>query len=78
MIVFEELAKVLKCLDDGQPHTARAISTACDLSREEVERHLHSAQTSELVTWDRGDMWELTEQGKAAIMPDVTGVPPID
>ncbi len=63
-----KMARILRCLDDGRPHTTRVLSIVLNLNVEEVEHYLHLAQTEELVTWDRGDMWELTAEGKAAIM----------
>jgi hypothetical protein len=71
MAIDPDTAGILRYLDDGKAHTTRELATASGSDVERVRQCMQDAQAAELVTWDRNDRWELTEQGKASIMPGV-------
>lgn len=67
MAIDPDTAGILRYLDDGSTHTTRELAAASGTDVERVRQCMQVAQAAELVAWDLGDRWELTEQGRSAV-----------
>ena len=65
-----DTAGLLRYLNDGRAHTTRQLATASGARIDRVRNCLLVAQTAELVTCDRHDVWGLTQLGKTSLLPD--------